>query len=563
MKKPGFTYYTRVNVHNRTSRPEIVRRGLCFRIAPYYPAEMTQPEVWATSQTLSTAAADTARGSRASAGVASVWATAVMAAVVLWEAAALFIKAGRVPLWYDELLTYHVSALHPFSAVWQALNEGVDGMPAGYYAVVQLARILPLDPHIAVRLPSILGYILTIVAVFCFVKRRVPPLTALTVILLLTLSPFRVYATEARSYSLLVGSLAASALFWQRIGEQRFATLLFGLSLTFAVSLHHLAVVAISAFGIAEIVFGVVSRRIRWSTWIAIILAFCPFFLGLPALLHFRSIFGRNFWSRPHLSKLGSYYETYFAIDQWLGLALLLFCGFVVIRAVLQIQRKPSDHSTSNALTTPELVLAGGLLFYPALLLVLTKVIGSGYVPRYGWPAILGLIFLLAYLLGKADQLIAGLTAVLLLVFLLSSIDQMVALSKTSLTERWTKLALASGPGANIPVVIADAVTYLEANEYAPQELRSRLVELADTDLAVHFTGMDTADRANALLMRYVRLRLEEPESFEASHPQFILCFNIPTQDWLIPYLMKKNYHLTLLAYANGIGDYSVYLVSR
>jgi hypothetical protein len=486
-----------------------------------------------------------------------------MAAVVLWEVAVLFIKVGRVPLWYDELLTYHVSALHPFSALWQALKEGVDGMPAGYYAVVQLARTLPLDPHIAVRLPSILGYVLTLAALFCFVKRRVPPLTTLAVILLLTLSPFRAYATEARSYSLLVGSLAVSAAFWQRIGEQRFAPLLFGLFLTFAVSLHYLAVVTISAFGIAEIVFAVMSRQIRWSAWIAMILASCPFFLGLPALLHFRSVFGHNFWSRPHLRKLGSYYETYFALDQWLGLALLLFCGFVVIRAVLQVLRKPSEHNPANALTTPELVLAGGLLFYPALLLVLTRVMGSGYVPRYGWPAILGLMFLLAYLLGKAAQLVAGLTAVLLLVFLLSGIDQMVALSKTSLTERWSKLASASGPGPGIPVVIADAVTYLEANEYAPPELRGRLVELAGTDLAVHFTGMDTADRANALLARYVPLRLEERESFEASHPQFILCFNIPTQDWLIPYLMKKNYHLTLLADANGIGDYSVYLVRR
>jgi hypothetical protein len=360
-----------------------------------------------------------------------------------------------------------------------------------------------------------------------------------------------------------VGSLAVTAVFWQRIGEQRFATLLFGLFLTFAVSLHHLAVVSISAFGIAEIVSSVMSRRIRGSAWIAMILASCPFFLGLPALLHFRSVFGHNFWSRPHLSKVGSYYETYFTLDQSLGLALLLFCGFVVVRAVLQVLRKPSKHNPANALTTPELVLAGGLLFYPALLLVLTKVMGSGYVPRYGWPAILGLLFLLAYLLGNAGQLVAGLTAVLLLVFVHNGIEQMASLSKTSLTERWSKLASASGPGPGIPVVIADAVTYLEANEYAPRELRCRLVELADTDMAVHFTGMDTADRANALLARYVPLRLVERDSFEASHPQFILCFNLPTQDWLIPYLMKKNYHLTLLAYANGIGDYSAYLVRR
>ena len=528
---------------------------------------MTPPEVWGASQTPSTAAAATARDSRASAGVAitSRWATAVMAAVVLWEAAALFIRAGRVPLWYDELLTYHVSALHPFSAVWHALNEGVDGMPAGYYAVVQLARMLPLDPHIAVRLPSILGYILTLAAVFCFVNRRVPPLTAFTVILLLTLSPFRGYATEARSYPLLVGSLAVSAVFWQRIGEQRFATLLFGLFLTFAVSLHHLAVVAISAFGIAEIVFAVMSRRIRWSAWIAMILASCPFFLGLPALLHFRSVFGQNFWSRPSLRTFGSTYGAYFGLNRWVGMALLLFCGFVVIRAILQNLRKPLEDNPADDLTTPELVLAGGFLFYPALLTALTRVMGSGYVPRYGWPAIFGLMVLLASLLGRAVQLVAGLTAVLLFVFLFSGVDEMVAVSKTSLTKRWSKLASASRQEPGIPVVIADAVTYLEANEYAPPELRGRLVELAGVDMAVHFTGKDTSDRANALLARYARLRLEERASFEASHPQFILCFNLQASvaalDWLIPYLIEKNYHLMLLAYIKD--DYSVYLVRR
>jgi hypothetical protein len=236
---------------------------------------------------------------------------------------------------------------------------------------------------------------------------------------------------------------------------------------------------------------------------------------------------------------------------------------FVVIRAVLQILRQPLERNPAGDFTTPELVLAGGFLFYPALLIVLTSVMGSGYVPRYGWPAIFGLMVLLAYLLGRAAQLVAGLTAVLLLVFLLSGVDQMFALSKTSLTERWSKLASASGPGPGFPVVIADAVTYLEANEYAPPELRSRLVELAGTDMAVHFTGMDTADRANALLARYVPLRLEKRESFEASYPQFILCFTFPTHDWLIPYLMQKNYHLTLVASANGLGDYWVYLVRR
>lgn len=237
------------------------------------------------------------KGLGASARAASTprFAKSVMAAIILWEAVILYIKAGKVPLWYDELLTLYVSALHPFSILLRALQTGVDGMPAGYYAVIQIARTLPIDPHIAVRLPSIIGYIATLLAIFWFTNRRMPPLTALTAALLLTLNPFREYATEARSYSLLVGSLAVSAVLWQRIGERRFITPLFGLVLAFAVSLHHLAVVAISSFGIAELTFIVFSRRIRWWVWAAMVSASCPFFLGLPTLLHLRAIFGRNF----------------------------------------------------------------------------------------------------------------------------------------------------------------------------------------------------------------------------------------------------------------------------
>ena len=52
----------------------------------------------------------------------------------------------------------------------------------------------------------------------------------------MTLSPFRLYAVEARPYALVVGFLAISAVLWQRIGEKRFMTPMFAVFLTLAVS---------------------------------------------------------------------------------------------------------------------------------------------------------------------------------------------------------------------------------------------------------------------------------------------------------------------------------------
>lgn len=180
------------------------------------------------------------RASRAAAGKFSRSAIAMLAAIVLCDSAILFLRAGSKPLWYDELLTLHISALHPFSVLQKALYAGVDGMPAAYYATVQIARALPLDPHIAARLPSILGYVLTLLGVSWFTRKRLQPLVALTAVLLVSVSPFRTYSVEARSYSLLVGALAIAAMFWQRVGERRLFAPLFGLFLAFAVSLHYL-----------------------------------------------------------------------------------------------------------------------------------------------------------------------------------------------------------------------------------------------------------------------------------------------------------------------------------
>jgi hypothetical protein len=172
-------------------------------------------------------------------------------------------------------------------------------MPPSYYVMVRLSSLLQGDPLITLRLPSILGYLLTLLGVYWFVWKKLSISAGLTVVALITLSPFREYAVETRSYSLLVGFLAISAVLWQRIDEKRFMTPLFALFLTLAVSCHYLAVVTISAFGIAELAWTFLSRRIRWGVWAACLLATCPFFMSLPFLLRYRDMFGTNFWSKP------------------------------------------------------------------------------------------------------------------------------------------------------------------------------------------------------------------------------------------------------------------------
>ncbi len=468
-------------------------------------------------------------------------------------------------MWYDELLTFHVSGLQPFSLFWSALKAGVDAMPLAYYSFVRLARMLPGDPHVLVRLPSIFGYLLTLLGVYLFTRKKLPAPAGLAAALLVALSPFREYALEARSYALLVGFLAIASVFWQRIGEKRFMTPLFALFLILAVSCHYLSVVVISAFGVAELTFALLSRRIRWGVWTACLLATLPFFTCLPILLHIQSNFGKHFWSHISWREIVWTYGFYLGLDpelhSTLTLALITFFGMVVGASLLRRYRTAGEESPVHNFSPAEIMLAAGFLYYPALLVALTKLLRSGYVPRYGWPAILGIIWGSVYLVRSIWLKSASvlLLVALLLAFTFQDARRLALASSSRLDERWTRLADVSRSEPGIPVVIGSATDYLEAVEYLPPDLRDRLVEVFDADILTGLIGMDTADKTNRLLAQFVPLHVEDLGAFLTVHPKFILRSG-GFGDWVPQYLVESRYSLRLISRGD---DNPIYMAER
>lgn len=497
-----------------------------------------------------------------------LFAPALLVTVLIWELGVLFLKASRKLFWFDELFTFHISNLHPVSLLWKALQAGVDGMPPGYYLLAQLAGKLPGDPLVTLRLPSILGYLLSLLGVYWFARKTLPAFAGLAAMLLITLSPFREYALEARPYSLLVGLLAISAVLWQRIDEKRFMTPLFTLFLTLAVSSHYLAVVAVSSFGIAELTWTLLSRRIRWGVWASCLLATSPFFLALPLLLRFRGLYGKNFWSQPSWSMIVSTYgSSYLGLDSNLALVLIAFFGIVVGGWLLRMCRTPREELLDKryfGLTA--IILVGGFLYYPALLVVLTKLLGSGYTTRYGSPAVLGMALGSVYLLRAFWRRSSSihLLVALLIAFAFQGGQDFRLLSKagspTLDEKRWTTLAEISRHEPSVPVVIGSPLSYLEAAEYAPPELRARLVEVNDPDAAARLIVGDTAERGIRVLAQFVPLRLEDPAVFQAEHQRFLLCSG-GNGEWFTDYLLAQKYHLTLLS--NLTASSKIYLAER
>ncbi len=424
-------------------------------------------------------------------------------------------------------------------------------MPPGYYAIAQLGRMLPGDPLVTLRLPSIVGYLMTLLGAYWFVRKSFPVSAAFAAVVLITLSPFREYALEARSYTLVVGFLAASAACWQRIDRQRFMTVLFALFLTLSVSCHHLAVVAVLSFGAAELASTFLSRRIRWGVWAGCLLATSPFFITLPCLIHYRELFGKNFWAQPSWSMVRLTYGDYFGLDPKLAFVLILLFVLVVCELFLRMKRQPQRGMREGDFTLPEIVLVSGFLFYPALLVVLTKLLGSGYTPRYGWPGILGLVFGSMYLIKAIwlEPASTYLIAALLAALVVQDSNDFLMLNSTGGSRadlRWTRLAeLSRSEPPDMPVVIGNPAAYLEAAEYAPAEVHNQLVMVVDADIATRLVGSDTPDKTNRLLAKFISLRIEDLVGFQAAHQKFILYSGA---DWVIQYLIERKYRLRLLA---------------
>ena len=501
--------------------------------------------------------ADSAHRSTRACVVSPRFATALLLLVVAWEFLALVFKTSTMRFWCDELITFHISALQPFSLLWRALQAGADGASPGYYVIMRLARMLPGDPFVTLRLPSILGYVLTLAGVYWFARKRLPVSAGVTAALLVTLSPLRDYALDARCYSMLVGFLAMSAALWQRIGEKRFMTPLFALFLTLAVSTHYLAVVAISCFGMAELTQTILLRRIRWGSWASCLLATCPFLLSLPVLRHFRDMYGQNFLERPSWGTAVYTYEAYTGIAPILVLVLIVFLGLLLGNRLLETLRRSGEGA-------PDIVLIAGLLFYPVLLVVIAKVQHGGYMERYGWPAILGLVLGAVYssptnwLKSSSTCLLAS----LLIAFAVQGVRDFRLPSRPEATRtdaRWARLAELIRNEPRIPVVIASPVGFVEASEYAPPELRDRVVMVADADTATRLAGTDTLDKQMAVLARFMPLRLEAPAPFQAAHQRFIL-YSGSQSDWITAHLVERKYRLMLISH---LDQRTVYLAER
>ncbi len=96
--------------------------------------------------------------------------------------------------------------------------------------------------------------------------------------------------------------------------------------------------------------------------------------------------------------------------------------------------------------------------------------------------------------------------------------------------------------------MIASPHTFFQLTYYAPPELRSRLVYLADPAVALRHLGTDTPELGIQEFRRWTPLRIEDYRAFRRAHPRFLLYADRGPWSWLLPALAAERARFQVVA---------------
>ena len=242
-------------------------------------------------------------------GAWSILAATVLAAFYL--ATSIYVASHRL-LWFDEVFTVHMARLPDWATILTALSHGADSLPPLYYMVARIFGNWFGHGEVAVRLPSTLAMVATLLITFDCSRRLTDGLHGL-IALALASGPLAGEGFEARSYAIYVMFAALALWVWTYDGlSPRASALLFGAVLFLGVNFHYYAVLLLVPYALWEVS--------RWKPWQPLSLKLIAGVIGVvvPATLlsHFILSFARKFspgfWSRPSLRELTEVYSHIF-----------------------------------------------------------------------------------------------------------------------------------------------------------------------------------------------------------------------------------------------------------
>jgi hypothetical protein len=469
-----------------------------------------------------------------------------------------FRMALAKPFWNDELFTLYVARADSWRGIWDALATGADQLSPMLHVFIRLAENVFGNPHLAARIPSLLGFGGFLLFLWLFLRPRYGALWATLATTFAMTTGAVEYAVEARGYALLLGSSAMALWAWAsscRYPRSHIYPFLLTIALALGVSSHYYGVFCWVPIALGELVF-FAGNGVRFRIVVAQTLALFPLALLWP-LIRQAEDYRHHFWASARPADLLLFPGD--LLGPSLAVVVLGACAVTLLA-----RRDPValPTKTGGGLPLHERVAVLSFAAIPFMVMTLAVLFTDAYTDRYFIIALIGWIIVLVDV-GARLQLDARLVAFLAASFLVFAMLQATQASRfwrhqqALLQPRFVALANAC-PVA--PLIFNDHGLFLLSGFYGGKELESRRFIVADVEQSIRFIGHDTQNRGALDLRQVFPEGILTLHEFDALDRDACVVGEATVLTWFEKYLLERNRSLELLSLVDGI---PVYLLSN
>jgi hypothetical protein len=234
--------------------------------------------------------------------------------------------------------------------------------------------------------------------------------------------------------------------------------------------------------------------------------------------------------------------------------AVLPLVVLMVLSAIYPatVNSLPQNEKAAPHLSLHEMAAALGLMAIPVIAVALSMMITGSFTDRYALPAVIGVSIVIAYgvlqMSGNRPAIAAILILFLCVSFLSLGFKSLTKIGEVRQSHIKTVEFLRSGCTADLPIAVTDQHEFTILAHYAPRDISSRLVYLADPGKALSYLGHNSVEKGTLdLLKPWFHLPIEEYGPFIASHERFFVYGSTGHfLNWLLSDLSQNVRHIEL-----------------
>ncbi len=394
----------------------------------------------------------------------------LIALSVMYFAITLVLASIKL-LWLDEFITFYITRLGNLHAIWTALQHGADPNPPLTYLLVFLSMKLFGQSAVALRLPDLLASWAGLVAIFFFLKKRVPPIYAATGVLFFMATAAFDYSFESRSYALMLGFCALSLVAWRSSIEgahKNWGAVGLAAALAAGLSSNYFAVLAFFPIAAGELVRDFRRRRIDWRVWLALAAGGSILLVYLPLINKAVATFSPYAWNKVHVDVISDSYTEMVEVILWPAL------GVIAIGLIVKLFE--NKETAEPALPLHEAVAAFVLMLYPVIAYVIAHIRGGMLSPRFVIPMCYGFAIAFAAMSYKILRRWEWAGPILALVLVGWVFAREGVVAKMYYDQRLALFRVVDSIPVAPAIAVTDSLLVLPLHHYAPPEIASHIV---------------------------------------------------------------------------------------